>query len=368
VKYLSVCSGIEAATVAWGPLGWEAVAYAEIEPFASAVLAHYYPTVPNLGDIRKINGADFRGLYNVLVGGTPCQSFSVAGLRLGLDDDRGNLALEFVRIADESDPDFIVWENVPGVLSDRGNAYGHFLGALAGEGAPLEPPRESRKGRGKGKQRKSSWTDAGYVLGPKRSICWRVLDAQYFALAQRRRRVFLVACPRGGADPRQILFEFDGLRRDSAPGRGPAKEAAGTPKGRSGSCGRGDPAVTGGPPYSRTGNARVEAEALVISKAIGGRMNHRNPTHETYIAGTLLHNRKAAGSATIRDGAQVRQLTPRECERLQGFPDDYTLVEYKGKPAADGPRYKGIGLSMPTTVMRWIGERIQAVAGLIKRD
>ena len=206
MRYLSVCSGIEAASVAWGPLGWTPVAFAEIEKFPAAVLAHHYPRVPNLGDMTKINGADFREEIDILVGGTPCQSFSIAGLRRGLDDQRGNLALEFVRIADESDPAFVVWENVPGVLSDRGNAFGCFLSALAGGTSPLLPPG----GR---------WTNAGYVLGPRRAVTWRVIDAKYFGLAQRRKRVFVVACPRGGADPRKILFEFDGLRRDTPPSR-----------------------------------------------------------------------------------------------------------------------------------------------------
>jgi len=215
VRYLSVCSGIEAASVAWSPLGWEPVAFSEIEPYPCAVLAYHYPQVPNLGDMAKINGTNYRGIVDVLVGGTPCQSFSVAGLRRGLDDERGNLALEFVRLADECDPTFVVWENVPGVLSDRGNAFGCILGGLAGEDAPLLPPG----GR---------WADAGYVLGPKRSICWRILDAQYFGLAQRRRRVFVVGCPRNGPDPRTILFEFDGLRRDTPPSRQTPEDIAGT--------------------------------------------------------------------------------------------------------------------------------------------
>ncbi len=215
VCYLSLCSGIEAASVAWLPLGWEPVAFSEVESFPCAVLAYHYPQVPNLGDVTKINGTNYRGIVDVLVGGTPCQSFSVAGLRRGLDDERGNLALEFVRIADEADPAFVVWENVPGVLSDRGNAFGCILGGLAGEDAPLLPPG----GR---------WADAGYVLGPKRSICWRILDAQYFGLAQRRRRVFVVGCPRNGPDPRTILFEFDGLRRDTPPSRQTPEDIAGT--------------------------------------------------------------------------------------------------------------------------------------------
>ena len=191
------------------------MAYAEIEPFPTAVLKHHYSHVPNMGDMTKINGADFREKIDILVGGTPCQSFSIAGLRGGLDDERGNLALEFVRIANESTPDFVVWENVPGVFSDRGNAFGCFLAALAGEDAPLLPPGEK-------------WTDAGYVLGPARAICWRVLDAQYLGLAQRRQRVFAVACPREGADPRKILFEFEGVRRDTPPSREAGQDVAET--------------------------------------------------------------------------------------------------------------------------------------------
>ena len=214
MRFLSVCSGIEAASVAWVPLGLEPVAFAEIEPFPCAVLAHHYPDVPNLGDMTRIDGRKFRGV-DILVGGTPCQSFSVAGLRRGLSDERGNLALEFVRIADESDPAFVVWENVLGILSDRGNAFGCFLCALAGETSQLEPPG-------------GKWTNAGYVLGPGRAIAWRILDAQYFGLAQRRKRVFLVACPRNGPDPRTILFEFDGLRRDTPPSRQAAEDIAGT--------------------------------------------------------------------------------------------------------------------------------------------
>ena len=234
MRYLSLCSGIEAATVAWSSLGWKAAAFAEVESFPSAVLAFHYPDVPNLGDMTKINGKDYRGLVNVLVGGTPCQSFSVAGLRRGLEDERGNLALEFVRLADECDPAFVVWENVPGVLSDRGNAFGCFCAALCGEDAPLLPPG-------------GKWSDAGYVLGPRRAIAWRILDAQYFGLAQRRRRVFLVACLRDGADPRKILFEFDGMRRDFAPGRETGTDVAGTLDasfGRSRGAGQNPSAIT----------------------------------------------------------------------------------------------------------------------------
>lgn len=451
MRYLSLCSGIEAATVAWRSLGWQPVAFAEIAAFPAALLSYRYPDVPNLGDLRGINGADFRGKSDVLVGGTPCQSFSVAGRRRGLEDERGNLALEFVRIADESAPAFVVWENVPGVLSDRGNAFGCFLGALAGETSQLEPPG----GR---------WANAGYVLGPGRAIAWRILDAQYFGLAQRRRRVFVVACPRSGADPRKVLFEYGGLRRDSAPSRAAGADVAGTLDASLGSSrGAGTPpgAITqaltgrmgeGGPDDNKAQGGfyvpEIVAQALsckwskgtsgpagdehhnlvatalraegfdasedgtgrqnlivtplqevgkrtgvstndpragigigspgdpmftlqsgaqhaVASIAIRGREGGARVEMRTDGTANALRasegGRRGEGCGAVLHRSAVRRLTPRECERLQGFPDDYTLIPYRGKPASDcpdGPRYKALGNSMAIPVIRWIGERI----------
>ncbi|NDB97042.1 MAG: DNA cytosine methyltransferase, partial [Verrucomicrobia bacterium] len=220
MRYLSVCSGIEAASVAWEKLGWKPVAFSEIEPFPSAVLKHHWPEVPNLGDMSKYE--DWKlGTIDLLVGGTPCQAFSVAGLRKGLDDPRGGLTLTFVRIADHFNPNWIVWENVPGVFTSKDNGFGCFLGALAGEDGELQPPG-------------GKWKDAGCVFGPKRSIAWRCLDAQYFGVAQRRKRCFLVACPRDYGDPTKVLFEWASLRRDSAPSRSAGKEtsthASGSPR------------------------------------------------------------------------------------------------------------------------------------------
>ncbi len=225
MKFGSVCSGIEAASVAWHPLGWKAAWLSEIEPFPSAVLAHHYPDVPNLGDMTTLPERILSGEIeapDVFCGGTPCQAFSVAGLRNSLDDARGNLSLTFCEIANAIDtvrtgagqqPAIIMWENVPGVLSTKDNAFGCFLAGLAGEDRELEPSG-------------GKWTNAGYVLGPKRAVAWRVLDAQYFGVAQRRRRVFVVSSARDNFDPVSVLFEFNGVRRDTAPSRQAGEEVA----------------------------------------------------------------------------------------------------------------------------------------------
>lgn len=239
MRFGSVCSGIEAASVAWHPLGWRAAWFAEIEKFPAAVLTHHYPNTQNLGDMTQIARQVLTGAVSapdVLVGGTPCQAFSVAGMRAGLADPRGALTIKFVELADAidhvrvargDDEAIIVWENVPGVLSDRGNAFGCFLGALAGEDCELQPSG-------------GKWSDAGCVYGPQRAIAWRVLDAQYFGLAQRRRRVFVVASARNGFDPAAVLFEREGVRRDTAPRRGEGQDVAGrAPFGPALQCGCG---------------------------------------------------------------------------------------------------------------------------------
>ncbi len=220
IKYLSLCSGIRADKVAFDPLGWRAGAVSEIDPACCDLLAHYEPDVPNLGDMTApdfIKRSKQHGPYDMVCGGTPCQAFSVAGKRGGLNDDRGNLTLRFVEICDAIDPTWILWENVPGVLSDKTNAFGCFLAGLVGADAPIVLPAGQR------------WTDAGVVAGPKRQIAWRVLDAQYFSLAQRRRRVFVLAGRAGtGADPSAVLFEPESVRRHTPPGREKGKEVAGT--------------------------------------------------------------------------------------------------------------------------------------------
>ncbi len=223
IRFGSVCSGVEAASLAFNPLGWQATWFSEIEPFPCALLAQRYPDVPNLGDMTKLPERIRSGgieLPDVFCGGTPCQSFSLGGLRRSLDDARGNLALTFCDIANELDsartirglpPVVIFWENVPGVLVTKDNAFGCFLGGLVGADAPLSPGADR-------------WPNAGYVAGQKRKAAWRVLDAQYFGVPQRRRRVYVVASARDGFDPTKVLFERSGVCRDSEARRGEAKD------------------------------------------------------------------------------------------------------------------------------------------------
>lgn len=371
MKYLSVCSGIEAATVAWHPIGWEPLAFSEIEPFPRKVLTHHYPDVPLHGDFTLLRDQQWIKDADILVGGTPCQAFSVAGLRQSLDDDRGNLTLEFVRLADAIDDlrptgngTIIVWENVPGVLSVSDNAFGCFLAALVGNDSPLVPTG-------------GKWTNAGMVVGPRRSAVWRVLDAQYFGVAQRRRRVFVIASARDRFDPAEVLFERGGMRRDSPPRRTAGKDVAGPitagiSKGLRGTEGiESNWAVT---TYSTPAIGHVIQDdiASTVTKNTGAGGETQNPAYVTQpIAidyefnahdlseptGPLLKGSPSGGGhplPAVMQALAVRRLTPRECERLQGFPDDYTAIP----GAADGPRYKACGNSMAVPVMAWIGKRI----------
>lgn len=478
MKYGSVCSGIEAASKAWESLGWKPAWFSEIEPFPSAVLAHHWPEVTNLGDMTKIADAVRAGEVeapDVLVGGTPCQAFSIAGLREGLSDDRGQLTLSYVELANAIDAkrrergepeSIIVWENVPGVLSSKDNAFGCFLAGLAGESSELQPAG-------------GKWTHAGCVSGPERVIAWRVLDAQFFGVAQRRRRVFVVASSRKGFDPAAVLFEPGSVRRDSAPRRETQKAVAALTARGVRTCGADDNQAQAGHLIAQCANGDVShtlkgegfdgsedgtgrgvpvvafgggntsgnIDVATACTAHGVRMDFdtetfavhgtQDPDTNRELAHTLGRNNgqenaciafsykdngadatvdmaptlragnhhtshanggqppaiafqpgnlsRGAGSApsdqifpTLKAdhgrgrsdqdphvflGTQVRRLTPIECERLQGFPDNHTLIGWRGKDAAecpDGPRYKAIGNSMAVPVMRWIGERIAA--------
>ncbi|KTQ46002.1 hypothetical protein NS31R_19920 [Enterobacter cancerogenus] len=407
VSYGSVCSGIEAASVAWHCLGWQPAWFAEIEKFPSAVLAYRWPDVSNLGDMTQIAAAIRAGKIeapDVLVGGTPCQAFSVAGLRNGLADERGQLTLAFVELVNAIDekrrelgkpPVTVVWENVPGVFSSKDNAFGCFLAGLAGESCALESP---------GKR----WSNAGYVLGPERAIAWRVLDAQFFGVAQRRRRVFVVATARGDIDPAKILFESEGLRRNSPPRRETTEIVAALTARGVGTCGADDNQAQAGhlqavvgtiAAHSFTGGAggrpegaaaghyipmgafRMRAFGEYVNDGTGSTCKARDHKDATDLAVMSVHGTQ---DPDILKNMAVRRLTPVECERLQGFPDNHTLIptqkrkqltaeeysylrhhrpeltaEQAYRLAADGPRYKAIGNSMVVPVMRWIGSRIQ---------
>lgn len=302
LRFLSVCSGIEAASVAWGPLGWKAVAFAEIEKFPSAVLAHHYPDVPNLGDFTKIDTTKL-GRVDILCGGTPCQAFSVAGLRGGLDDARGNLTLKFVELAHAlaagNGLRNVVWENVVGVLSDKGNAFGCFLGGLVGADAAIEPPT-----RGK-------WGCAGLVAGPKGRAAWRILDAQYFGLAQRRRRVIVVADFGNGADPAEVLFERKGVQRHTPPSREKGKGTSrGFEVGPSGGSFT-DVAPTldcrakNGPVQNQIGAGVVHAPEIArcVATREGSSQDYETTTMlAVSVTGDVAHTLKAEGADASEDG------------------------------------------------------------------
>jgi len=458
VNYLSVCSGIEAATVAWHHMGWKPIGFSEIEKFPSSVLAHHYPNVPNLGDMTKYKEWNLNESIDILVGGTPCQSFSVAGLRKGLEDPRGNLMLTYVGILDKFRPKWCVWENVPGVLSSNGGKdFGSFLSALV---------------------------ELGY------GWAYRVLDAQYFGVAQRRRRVFVVGCLGDWRSAAEVLFESESLRRDIKPSREKRKEITSNSgigveitgplaarrfaetdglseisaqmiavppianclqttsndysradgfnmicteitgpltardyKGISGDdC---NPTMAKMVAYqnqpisfdlaqitSKQNGTRVEPNLPVSTLAKGSQMHCAYPIHPQalqYEGGGKNRNNDGKGNGLgigengepmntlttadrhmvahtfkVRGGCEgggkgylgqdekaftisttqdqqlytnmaVRRLTPIECERLQGFPDNYTNIKDN---CPDGPRYKALGNSMAVPVMKWIGERI----------
>ena len=422
-RYVSIFSGIEAASVAWEPLGWRPLAFSEIEPFPCAVLKHHYPEVPNLGDITKIDWSPYVGSADVVVGGSPCQSFSVAGNRTGLAGASG-LMWEYVRAVRAIRPQWFGWENVPGALS---SSHGEDFRCL------LE-----------------SMDDLGYGLA------WRVLDAQFFGVAQRRRRVFLVG-HLGDRRAAEVLFERESVQWDSASSREKRQALA---RGTARRAGKADadclnpwdnqskrvflpdgisPTLNSGTgegmniqpsvlvknergdssPCADHGmdavafmpDNRPKARSLAILKELSPTLktDHNpaiycaadsgaNASVERDFAPTLTaHDAKSASyvsvpstlqirsgkagggkgalvaedmSATLTCGVQqtlfpgngtVRRLTPMECERLQGFPDGWTDIPWRGKDhAPDSPRYKALGNSMAVPVMQWIGKRIQA--------
>ncbi len=429
MRYASVCSGIEAATLAWEPLGWEAVWFSQYDPdhnysrcpdFPSAVLQAHWPTVPNLGNMLELKNQEvFKNeQFDLLVGGTPCQAFSIAGLRKGMDDKRGQLTLEFVRLLALKQPRWFVWENVPGVLnSNDGRDFAALLGALR---------------------------SVGY------SFSWRIIDAQYCGVPQRRRRVFVVGYL--GADWRPsaaVLLERQSMPGHFAPSKSKRQAVAALTANSVGTCGADDnqsqaghlianPLPSGAVRYltattTATGRLDPNEQTFVVATldasygrlqgCSGQDLNHGHSHLVPYAfqpriarngrgdMGDLIHAISAQsgitgkgdsapcvafaqnsrnelrleggdgqrtgclsasssakpgqGYPTIAGDGIVRRLTPVECERLQGMPDHHTNIIWKGKPAPDGQRYKAIGNSMAVPVMHWLGKRIHFIDKVI---
>ena len=395
MRVASVCSGIGAPEVAWTALGWKSIFMSEIEAFPREVLKARHGAcdaredVPAgapllFGDFTAISEASMKrhgrsfSDIDVLVGGTPCQSFSLAGLRGSLDDDRGNLALAFVRLANAIDavrlhagkpPVWTIWENVPGVLSTHDNAFGSILAGLVGGESALDPARAG------------GWTHAGVVSGPRRCAAWRILDAQHFGLAQRRRRVFVIARGYFGGAGRwdgsdALLPVVAGRDWHSAPRRSEGQDVAGTLAASSGGSDENDaadgrliPVVVAMRGRDHGTTAELTGDVMTALRTGGGGGDKAH-----VLAPLAFHARQDPDSGPIThpldtDGTsiavlanwRVRRLTPTECEKLQGFPEDFTAITFKGKPAADGPRYRALGNSMAVPVLRWIGERVGAI-------
>ena len=333
MRYGSVCSGIEAATVAWRPLGWRCAFVSEVEPFASEVLKRRLPEVPNLGDFAKIQKGGYDGTIDLLVGGTPCQSFSSGGKRGGIADPRGSLAVEFVRLAERTDAKWLVWENVPAVLSiNGGRDFAKFLSELAGWDVEIPD---------------GGWENSGIATNaPGRfGVSWRVLDAQYTrvpsfpgAVAQRRRRVVLVGFRGDWTRAAEALLGGE-LCGGTAPPRRESRirVAAGAGEGLAAEC--------------------FPIDMMNLERCTTG---IKAKCYDE--AGAAMYTLRSSHVNAVCTPTQLRRLLPVESERLMGFPDGWTDIPWKGKPHAPGGyRHRVCGNSMCVNVMRWVGERIDAV-------
>uniref|UniRef100_UPI003A92971F DNA cytosine methyltransferase n=1 Tax=Salmonella enterica TaxID=28901 RepID=UPI003A92971F len=396
LTYGSVCSGIEAVTIAWQNLPLKPVWFSEIEPFPSAVLEYHWPQIPNHGDMTQLADKIAKGdisAPDVLVGGTPCQSFSVAGRRQGLIDPRGQLTLAYIRLADAIDAKrkeenqhaaIILWENVPGVLSDTTNAFGHFLAGLAGTDCPFTPGLPPVRKRSDAFWRWSKkcdhpvpkWPRAGCVYGARRTITWRTMDAQYLGLGQRRKRLYVIASADKGFDPARILFEFDSMPGNSASGCG--TEPSVTPlsasdtdsselstivynRQRTGEYIRATVSSTcNASDYKSAHDLALSPVFCIAGNTIGRNLPHGG--HGRGLSQELCYTLDTSHTAhAVATAYTVRRLMPTEYERLQGFPDNHTQIPWRGKPAQQCPdslRYKALGNSMPVPVIKWIGERL----------
>jgi len=306
----SLCSGIEAASVSWKPLGLEFKWFSEISAFPSKFLADKYPCVPNLGDMNNVPERIANGEVDapdIICGGTPCQAFSLSGLKKGLSDHRGQLTLKFLQVIEANDErrtgqkkTIVLWENVEGVLKDKTNAFGCFVSALAGCSDVIKMTR---------------WPNAGLLRGPERNVAWRVIDAKYFGVPQQRKRLYVVA---GGKDfkPECVLFE-----------------------------------------KHIKNFGKLESFPLVFEKEGHEFEVFRGYTDCLYSAyGTKWNGNAAAynGSLFVVQDGRLRRLSPLECERLMGFPDNYTKTKY----GSETNRYQATGNSWAVPVVKWIGSRI----------
>ncbi len=329
---------MEAASVAWEPLGWSPVAFSEIEPFPSAILKHRFPNIPNYGDLTEYQSWPLQpGSIDLLVGGTPCQSFSVAGLRKGLDDPRGNLALVFLGLVDRLQPKWVVWENVFGALSSNGGRdFGSFLGALV---------------------------KLGY------GFAYRILNAENFGIPQRRRRIFLVACRNSGnwSLAAKVLFKPESLQRNIEENRKKRNDNSRRVKESIGErmCVTGTRTHCLTKSYQSSEDGTGRGLPIVIDRASfnqGANAQYKPHIEQIDIMDSLVA--KGPHAVAVPPDFMARRITAREAERLQGFPDDWSKIPWNGKPAdqcPDGPRYRACGNSMAVPVMRWIGEQIDRV-------
>ena len=375
MRYLSLFSGIEAATVAWEPLGWECVAVADIEPFSCALLKHYYASVPNLGDVTTITKEQIEALghIDIVIFGSPCQDLSTAGNRAGLAGARSGLFHSAMQIVRWSKARFALWENVMGAFSSNSRAdFGAVVGEMAG--TKFETPKK--------------WHNSGIAIGPDAQVEWCVLDAAEFGLAQRRKRVFALRDTGDWQSRRPILIDQNCLQGNPAKSSEPGKDTAGDPQGDAGSDSEPNgcfitttEGTLGCPTFTCANISTVSNQTPLVVYPLQDGYNHcvGDPGDPSYtlscidkhaIAFTVNDYGGDAGevSPTLKVGTKVgvstkmtvRRLTPLECERLQGFPDNYTAITYRKKPAADSPRYRALGNSMAVPVIRWIGESIRS--------
>ncbi len=378
MRFLSLFSGIEAASMAWTPLGWEPAAFSEIEPFPCSVLQHHYPHVPNLGDVTKITRQQVEALgrIDLVCGGFPCQDLSVAGKRKGLMNADGNptrsgLFFDAMRIAEWTRARWTVLENVPGLFSSNG---GRDFAAVVGEMAGCEfdvPP--------------GGWENAGVAVGPFGLIEWITLDAQYVrveshprAVPQRRRRVFLVRDSGNWANRPPLFLERASLCGHPAPSREAGQATAGTLSARTeGGGGLGTDFELGGGlvahalrgegfEASEDGTGRgTPLVAATLNAAMGKGKNGQDVG--ALVPAIVGQAMRALNPTAVATQWAVRRLTPLEAERLMGFPDGHTAIPHKGKPAADGPRYKALGNSWAVNVAAWVGQRIMEVDAICSR-